>query len=138
MDTRIRTYSELIEFVTFKERYEYLALHGEVGQTTFGSERWINQRFYSSNEWRRLRDHVIVRDGACDLGIEGREIHTRLLVHHMNPIDQADIAFGTRRALDPDYLICVSHPTHNAIHYGDSSLLQVEYVPRSAGDTKLW
>lgn len=133
-----RTYSDLVELPTFRQRFEYLALRGKVGNQTFGSDRWMNQKFYSSSDWKRLRDLVIIRDGACDLGIEGREIHDRLLVHHMNPISQEDIAYGTRFALDPEFLICVTHETHNAIHYGDASLLIEDYIPRRPGDTKLW
>jgi hypothetical protein len=138
MTTKVRTYSELIQFNTFVDRFEYLALRGEVGCETFGSNRWINQRFYTSREWRSLRHKVILRDDGCDLGVAGREIHSRLIVHHMNPITEDDIAQGTRKALDPEYLICVTHETHNAIHFGDANLLTKDYVPRSPGDTKLW
>lgn len=138
MSTRIRTYSELISFETFEERFEYLALYGQVGCETFGFDRWINQRFYTSKEWRSLRQKAIIRDGGCDLAIEGREIHSRLIVHHMNPITQQDIEWGTRTALDLENLICTTHNTHNAIHYGDASLLAKPYTPRQPGDTKLW
>lgn len=138
MNTRIRTYSELIRLESFLERYEYLALRSEVGCETFGFNRWINQQFYTSSAWRRLRHDVIARDLGCDLAVEGYEIHTRLIVHHMNPISEDDITYGTRRALDPEFLICTTHDTHNAIHFGDASLLVEPYIPRSPGDTKLW
>jgi hypothetical protein len=138
MTSKIRIYSELVEFETFLERYEYLALHGEVGCETFGFNRWINQQFYTSMQWRRLRRDVIVRDLGCDLGVAEREIHSRIIVHHMNPLDEGDILHGTRNALDPEFLICTTHDTHNAIHFGDASLLAKPYIPRSPGDTKLW
>lgn len=137
-NTRIRSYSELIELETFEERFEYLSIRGQVGCETFGFNRWVNQRFYTSSAWRRLRREAIIRDGSCDLGIEDREIHSRLIVHHMNPITQQDIEYGTRAALDLDNLICTTHDTHNAIHFGDASLLVKPHVPRSPGDTKLW
>jgi hypothetical protein len=133
-----RSYSELILLPTFEERFEYLSIRGKVGCETFGHDRWINQRFYMSPAWRSLRNQAIIRDHACDLGIEGREIHTRLIVHHMNPITQEDLETGSRLALDLENLICTTHDTHNAIHYGDASQLAQPYVPRRAGDTKLW
>lgn len=138
MNTRIRTYSELIQLKTFEERFAYLSLRGQVGCETFGFNRWINQRFYMSKQWRNLRRDAIVRDGACDLGIQDREIHSRLIVHHMVPLQESDIVYGTRYALDLEFLICTSHDTHNAIHFGDASLLAKPYVPRRPGDTKLW
>ena len=138
MSTKHRSYSELSELNTFLERYEYLALGSTVGCETFGSNRWMNQQFYTSRQWRRLRHHVIIRDEGCDLGIPGYEIHTRLVVHHMNPLDEDDVALGTRNALDPEFLITTTHDTHNAIHYGDATLLSQPYVPRRPGDTKLW
>ena len=138
MSTKHRSYSELSELNTFLKRYEYLALGSTVGCETFGSNRWMNQQFYTSRQWRQLRNHVIIRDEACDLGIPGYEIHTRLVVHHMNPLDEDDIALGTRNALDPEFLITTTHDTHNAIHYGDATLLSQPYVPRRPGDTKLW
>ena len=138
MSTRIRSYSELIELETFEERFEYLSLQGQVGCETFGFNRWVNQRFYTSKAWRELRQQAIIRDESCDLGIQDREIHSRLIVHHMNPITQQDIEYGTRTALDLDNLICTTHDTHNAIHYGDVSLLAKPHVPRRPGDTKLW
>lgn len=138
MTTKIRTYSELSQLSTFLDRYEYLALRGEVGSSTFGFDRWINQQFYTSKEWRRLRHDVIARDNGCDLGVEGFEIHSRIIIHHLNPLDQDDIVYGTRNALDLEFLITTTHDTHNAIHYGDKSLLAKPYVPRQPGDTKLW
>jgi len=138
MNTSSRTYSELIRLPTFEERFHYLSIQGSVGCETFGHNRWINQRFYMSQAWRSLRNQAIIRDHACDLGIEGREIHSRLIVHHMNPVTQEDLENGSRLALDLENLICTTHDTHNAIHYGDASQLSKPYVPRQAGDTKLW
>lgn len=138
MSTSERMYSELIELETFEERFAYLAIRGQVGCETFGFNRWVNQRFYTSKAWRTLRQQVIIRDNSCDLGVDGYEIHSRLIVHHMNPITQRDIEYGTRLALDLENLICTTHDTHNAIHFGDESLLPKPYVPRSPGDTKLW
>lgn len=138
MSTKIRCYSELVELKTFRDRYEYLALNSTVGCETFGFNRWINQRFYTSKQWRSLRQKVIVRDDGCDLGVPGYEIHSRLIVHHLNPLTEEDIVHGTQFALDPEFLICTTHDTHNAIHFGDASLLTQTYVPRSPGDTTLW
>lgn len=138
MTSKIRTYSELVQLETFEERFLYLSIRGEVGCATFGGNRWINQDFYRSSEWRRLRNAAIIRDEGRDLGIEGFEIHDRIIVHHMNPINEDDILHGTARALDLDNLICTTHDTHNAIHYGDASLLAKPYSPRQPGDTKLW
>lgn len=133
-----RSYSELRRLTTFEERFEYLSMPGEVGESTFGFDRWINQRFYRSREWKNARDFVIVRDGGCDLGIPGYEIHTNLLVHHMNPVTPESLTQGEEWVLDPEYLITTSHRTHNAIHYGDQSLLPRAPVERRPGDTKLW
>jgi hypothetical protein len=138
MSTGNKSYSELVQLETFEERFKYLQIHGKVGCETFGFDRWVNQQFYQSREWRSLRDKAIIRDGACDLAIPDREIHSRLIVHHMNPITQEDIEHGTRMALDLENLICTTHYTHNAIHYGNASLLAQPYVPRSPDDTKLW
>jgi hypothetical protein len=135
---RIRSYSELRRLETLRERYEYLRLHGRVGRATFGFDRYINQLFYQSEEWRQIRRHVIVRDEGCDLGIPGYEIHGRIYIHHMNPMTAADISSGDPRILDPDNLITVTHQTHNAIHYGDENLLPRVLVERRPGDTKLW
>lgn len=138
MASRIRTYSELIAFDTFEERFAYLSIQGEVGCATFGGNRWVNQQFYTSREWRRLRYDVIARDEGRDLGVEGYEIYDRIIVHHMNPISEEDILHGTSRALDLENLICTTHDTHNAIHFGDAKLLRKPYIPRTPGDTKLW
>lgn len=134
----IRKYSELSHLETFNERYRYLALKGRVGQSTFGFDRHVNQMFYSSREWRDLRHRVIARDNGCDLGIDGYEIHDRIYIHHMNPIDVEDIVEGDSSILDPQYLITTTHKTHNAIHYGDERQLPRPLVPRRSGDTKLW
>lgn len=138
MSTKSRSYSELIRLPTFEERFKYLSIRGVVGCETFGFNRWINQRFYTSREWRRLRRDIIVRDNSCDLAIFDREIHSRLIIHHMNPLTQADLEYGTSLALDPDNLICTTHNTHNAIHYGDATQLAQPFMPRRPGDTKLW
>lgn len=137
---KLRSYSELRHIPTFEERFDYLDLRGQVGEETFGSNRWFNQRFYRSPEWRRVRDIVILRDNACDLGVPGHEIHgrRRLVIHHMNPITMEDLINGTALVLDPEYLISTTHQTHNAIHYGDDSLLPKPVVERRPGDTKLW
>lgn len=136
--SKIRTYSELIQLPTFLERFYYLKLGGVVGKDTFGWDRYMNQRFYRSKEWQRIRDWVIIRDNGCDLGIPGREIASRLYIHHMNPIGKADLLNTTEYLMDPEYLICVSYDTHNAIHYGDETLLMLDPVVRQPGDTKLW
>lgn len=136
--TRIRCYSELCRIDTFEERFNYLVLGGEVGAQTFGFDRWINQNFYTSAEWRGVRRQVILRDEGRDLGIEGYEIHGGLVVHHMNPMTPDDIIHNESWILDLEYLITTSSETHNLIHYGDSSQLRKPYVERSPGDTKLW
>jgi len=128
----------LRRIATFEERYDYLALRGVVGHPTFGSDRYINQRFYTSTEWRQVRHHVIARDEGCDLGIEGHEIHDKIYIHHLNPMTVDDISQSDDHILDPEFLITTTHRTHNAIHYGDASLLPKLYVPRQPGDTKLW
>ena len=136
--TRIRKYSELRCFETFEDRFDYLVLKGVVGIHTFGFDRWINQQFYTSREWRETREVVILRDNGCDLGVDGYEIGHGLLIHHMNPVTARDIEEGESWLLDPEFLITTSHRTHNAIHYGDKSLLPRPHVPRTPGDTKLW
>lgn len=136
--TMIRRYSELRRIPTFEERYDYLKLDGSVGRETFGFDRYINQRFYTSKEWRDTRHHVIARDLGLDLGAEGYEINSRILIHHMNPIVADDILHKNDDILDPEFLITTCHNTHNAIHYGDSSLLPKPLIERSRGDTKLW
>ena len=134
----LRTYSELSRLETFEERYAYLELKGSFGVRTFGFDRWLNQRFYKSREWRMSRDFVIIRDEGCDLGISGYEIHANLLVHHMNPLTKADLESGSAWIFDPNYLITTTLQTHNAIHFGDESQLPRGPVVREAGDTRLW
>jgi hypothetical protein len=135
---RTRTYSQLRQFVTFEDRFDYLSLAGEVGAATFGFDRWINQQFYRSREWKQVRSLVIFRDEACDLGVQGYDIYGGLVVHHMNPVTPEDLERGEEWVLDPEYLITTTHRTHNAIHYGDQSLIRRPPVERRAGDTKLW
>ena len=136
--TNIRTYSELIQLPTFKERFDYLRLDGVVGKDTFGFDRYLNQQFYRSSEWKRIRNQVIVRDNGCDLGIDEYEIHGRILIHHMNPISIEDLQYMSDLLMNPEYLICVSHRTHNAIHYGDESLIVTIPIERSQNDTCPW
>jgi hypothetical protein len=133
-----RTYSELCQLETFEERYHYLSLTGTLGIATFGFDRWINQGFYHSQEWRTVRNQVIVRDNGCDLGIPGYEIYSGLIVHHMNPISLEDFEQGVEWIIDPNFLITTSLQTHNAIHYGDETLLPRGPVVRKPGDTTLW
>ena len=136
--SRIRTYRELKRRETFEERYAYLALNGSVGYSTFGFDRYLNQKFYTSKQWRDVRQYVIARDNGCDLGVEGYDIHSRLYIHHMNPMDTKSLIEGDPSILDPEFLITTTHRTHNAIHYGDESQLPKEFVERKPGDTKLW
>lgn len=137
-----RTYSGLLQRDTFLGRFRYLVLSGIVGDETFGFERGLNQAFYASREWKQARDVAIVRDEGCDLGIPGYEIYDKVLVHHMNPIAPSDLIHLTPAAeeklFDPNNLICVSHRTHNAIHYGNESQLPEPFVERRPGDTVLW
>ena len=134
----IRTYSELITFPTFEERYRYLRLEGKVGEDTFGFDRLLNQSFYKDREWRAIRDKVIIRDNGCDLGIPDREIHSRIIVHHMNPITKDDILYRSAFLLNPEYLICTVKNTHDAIHYGDEGLLIKVPIERTRNDTCPW
>lgn len=134
----MRTYSELSKLETFEDRYEYLRLKGFVGSETFGHERWMNQRFYRSNEWRQIRTEVIARDLGYDLGIEGYEIVKAVQVHHMNPMTPGELRRKEESVLDPEFLISVSHETHNAIHYGSVAPRKPTIVERRPGDTKLW
>lgn len=136
--SRSRTYSELRHLNTFEERFEYLKLNGIVGKSTFGFDRWINQHFYGQSYWKSVRDFVVVRDGGCDLGIPGFEIHHGLLVHHMNPMTVDDIRHGETWITDPNFLITTSLITHNAIHYGDKIPFSRNPIIRRFGDTKLW
>lgn len=133
-----KTYSELRRFDTFEDRFEYLKLGGSVGHSTFGFDRHVNQTFYTSYDWRQIRQHVILRDNGCDLGVPGYEINGALLVHHLNPMEVEDVIHGEEWILDPEFLITTTHNTHNAIHYGDATLLHTAYVERRAGDTRLW
>jgi hypothetical protein len=133
-----RSYSELSQILTFEERFEYCREFGTVGIETFGHNRWLNQAFYRSTEWRQVREEVIARDLACDLGVEGREIVRDPYIHHLNPIRLQDVRAHDPAILDPEFLITVSLRTHNAIHYGGKELLEAQFVPRRAGDTKLW
>lgn len=135
--TRVRSYSELRRFDTFEERFDYLSLVGQVGEATFGYDRWANQQFYRSSQWHHVRDEVILRDMGCDLGVPGYEVHYGLLVHHMNPMTVEDIEQGHDWILNPEFLICTSKQTHNAIHYG-GELPRRRVVERRPGDTKLW
>lgn len=135
---RTRRYAELRRLETFEERFEYLYLAGQVGEATFAHDRWVNQRFYTSPQWRNVRDIVILRDNGCDLGIPGHEVRFGLLVHHMNPMTVEDIEHGRDWILDPEYLICTSKRTHNALHYGGADHLLPRRVERRPGDTKLW
>lgn len=134
----IKTYSELITLPTFEERYRYLKLDGKVGEETFGFDRYLNQNFYKSDEWRSVRDYVIIRDNGCDLGIEGHEIYGRILIHHMNPITKDDVLRRSDFLLNPEYLICTIKNTHDAIHYGDENLLIIAPIVRSKNDTCPW
>jgi len=135
---RIRTYSELRRFNSFLDRFEYLKLLGEVGGSTFGYDRWLNQNFYRSHQWRQVRNYVIARDVGMDLGVDGFEIHDRIIIHHMNPMSVNDIEHSDDKILEPEFLITTTHRTHNAIHYGDQSLLPKLFVERRPGDTRLW
>ena len=138
MRTFIKSYDELVQIPTFEERYEYLKLNGRIGEETFGFDRWLNQKFYQSEEWKRIRRDIIIRDAGCDLGIEGREIMGRIYIHHMNPITMDDLIHRSDLMLNPEYLISVSTMTHEAIHYGDERLLISDYVERSPYDTCPW
>lgn len=134
----IKTYSELILLPTFKERFNYLKLNGFVGEDTFGFDRYLNQAFYKSIEWQNVRNYVIYRDNACDLGILDREIYGNILIHHMNPINKEDVLERRECIWDPEYLICVTHNTHNALHYGNEDGLMLDIAERSKNDTSPW
>lgn len=133
-----RSYSELLQLESFLERYEYLRLVGEVGNPTFGYDRYFNQQFYHSSEWRRARNEVILRDNGCDLGMPDYEIHGRIYIHHINPITKKDVEEFSERLLDPENLICVTFDTHNAIHFGDQRTLPKVPIERVPGDTCPW
>ena len=134
----IRTYSELSKLKTYEERFDYLRLGGETFGETFGDDRYLNQVFYTSREWKTIRDHVILRDNGCDLGIEDYQIHGKILIHHMNPLTQYDILERSDFLLDPEFMICTAFMTHNAIHYGDKDLLILPPVERTPYDTCPW
>lgn len=134
----IRTYSELIQIPTFEERFEYLKLAGKVGEDTFGFDRYLNQKFYKSQQWKSIRDKVIIRDNGCDLGVEGHDIYGSVIIHHMNPLVREDILELTEYLLNPEYLITTYLPTHNAIHYGDANQLAKPLVERTKNDTCPW
>ena len=138
MSMIIKTYSEMIALPTFIERYRYLRLGGRVGEETFGFDRWLNQKFYKDIEWMRARDKAIIRDNGCDLGMEGHEIHGRIYVHHINPITKEDILRRDPCLFDPENLICTIKNTHDAIHYGDESLLIIAPTIRTPNDTCPW
>ena len=134
----IRTYSELITIPTFEERFEYLQLKGSVGKDTFGYDRYLNQVLYRSPELKRLRNQIIIRDGGCDLACDGYDIYDKVLIHHLNPITVEDVLARSRKVFDPDNLVCVSHNTHNAIHYSDVDLLVTGPIIRTKNDTCPW
>lgn len=136
--TKIRSYSELRKLKTFEERFDYLKLNGEVGRSTFGFDRYINQRFYTSYEWKRAREIVVLRDNGCDLGVPGYEINGALLIHHINPMVADDIIHGEDWIFNPEYLITTTQNTHNEIHYGDEKRLPKVVISRVPKDTKLW
>lgn len=134
----IRTYAELIRIPTFEERYRYLQLRGTVGEETFGFKRWLNQEFYHSDEWLSFRDRIIVRDGGCDLAVDGFEIFGSIIIHHLNPIIYEDILNRNPCVFDPNNVICTKLSTHNAIHYGDENLLIKPPIERTKNDTCPW
>ena len=136
--TNIKTYSELITLPTFEERFRYLKLNGSVGRETFGFDRYLNQVFYNSKRWKAARDYVIVRDNGCDLAMEGHDICGKIYIHHMNPVTLDDIIHESEFLIDPEYLISTILNTHNAIHYGDESLLITTPIERSKNDTCPW
>lgn len=138
MSMKIRRYSELVHLLTLKERYEYLKLAGRVGESTFGFDRYLNQTLYRTSKWRKVRRDVIIRDEGRDLGVEGFEINDLIIVHHMNPISIEDVENENPEIFNPEFLICCSKLTHNAIHYGDERLLPQLPIERKPGDTKLW
>ncbi|MCD8155142.1 MAG: hypothetical protein LUF78_10770 [Clostridiales bacterium] len=135
---KIRTYSELLTFPTFEERYDYLKLNGTVGSSTFGFERFMNQDFYRSKEWKDLRTHVILRDNGCDLGVAGHDIYGPIYIHHLNPISQDDIRHNSDYLLNPEYLITTTFRTHNAIHYGNENQIPKDPIMRTPNDTCPW
>ena len=139
MNRIMKTYSELIQLSTFEDRFNYLKLRGNVGEDRFGFERYLNQKFYKSKEWKHIRDIVILRDQGCDLACLGHDIYGKVIIHHMNPITINDLETNSDIVLNPEYLICVSQETHNALHYGDgSNLHKYDYEDRKPNDTSPW
>lgn len=134
----IKSYSKMLTFPTLEERFRYLELKGSVGKDTFGYDRYLNQILYHSGEWKSFRNDIIIRDNGCDLACEGHEIHKRILVHHINPITVEDVLNRSPKVFDPENVVCVSHITHNAIHYGDENLLITAPIERSQNDTCPW
>lgn len=128
----------MIRIPNFEDRFEYLKLKGDVGESTFGFDRYLNQAFYRSKEWRQLRNEIILRDGACDMALQGYDIADKIIIHHLNPITQQNILDRSEDILNPEYLVCVSPITHNAIHYGNFDLINIGYKERLPGDTLLW
>lgn len=138
MSSDYKTYTELLTFPTFEERFRYLALNASVGDRTFGGERYLNQQFYTSAQWRKTRNEIIIRDNGCDMAMPGHEIHSTIYIHHINPIRPEDLKNHSASLLNPENLISVTHRTHNAIHYGDESQIEQPMVERRPGDTKDW
>lgn len=136
--TNIKTYSELMTLPTFIERFNYLKIGGRVGEETFGYDRYLNQVLYRTPEWKRFRRDIIIRDMSCDLACDDREIVGKVLVHHIDPLTIDDVLNRHPKIFDPENVICVSLDTHNAIHYGDESLLMKEPVVRTKNDTCPW
>lgn len=137
--SRTRTYSELMSLRTHEERFDYLSLRGHVGRDTFGFDRYLNQQFYRSDAWKRIRQQVILRDNSCDMGLEGYDIFGTVYVHHMNPLTKGDILDSSEYLLNPEYLICVSRETHDAIHYGNKDILPYNrLVTRAPNDQTPW
>lgn len=134
----MRTYSELIKLSTLAERFDYLKLGGVIGEDTFGFERYLNQNFYRSAVWKKIRNQVIIRDNGCEMGLEDYPISGRIIIHHMNPVDSDDIIHQRDILLNPEFLICVGNQTHNAIHYGSIDLLPQDPIERKPNDTCPW
>jgi hypothetical protein len=134
-----KSYSELISIKSYYDRYKYLKMDGAVGVETFGFERYLNQTFYKSEEWKKVRRQVIIRDNGCDMADDTHPINERIIIHHINPITERDILERNPDIYNPEYLVCVSHRTHNAIHYGDESyILNIEIIERKPNDTCPW
>ncbi len=138
MKSSFKNYTELLGHKTFLDRFHYLKLFGSVGESTFGFDRWVNQQLYTSRKWKQIRDQIIIRDNGCDMAIDDYQIGERIIIHHMNPLTIEDIEFGREIVYDPEFLVCVSFNTHNAVHYGDESLLPIMPVERRPNDTIPW